>query len=173
MTIDILGLGESLSEYKGKINVSIGVNDIYKHSPADYLVCVDPPKSFSKERLRTILNSQPKKFFTQLDCWQPLVRNMELIKFAHGNGRIVDLDTDRICYSNNSAYVACVLAYKMGAKVINLYGVDFNSHPNFKNESLEKTLNNYLSLYDNLLVRGVKMHCTKQSRLNEFIPEIK
>ena len=39
MKIDVLGLGESLKEYKPSKNKTIGVNDIFKHHKVDYLVC--------------------------------------------------------------------------------------------------------------------------------------
>ena len=64
MKVDILGLGESLKEYSPSDNITIGVNDIFKFHPVDYLVCVDNPQRFSAERFNTIINSNHKKFYT-------------------------------------------------------------------------------------------------------------
>ena len=56
----ILGLGESLKNFSPNGSVTIGVNDIYKHFPADYVVCVDTPDKFNPERFKTITSSYYK-----------------------------------------------------------------------------------------------------------------
>lgn len=170
MTIDIIGTGESSANYV-KQGISIGVNDVWKIHKTNYLVCLDLPGSFSKERLRIILNSRPQKFFTQLDCWKPLMKSFEKIEFANGSGNLTNFNNLKtVSYSNNSPFVACVLAHRMGARQINLYGVDFNFHPNFKDENMiKKTLKDFKALSELLLSKGCKMAVTKDSKLAEII----
>lgn len=171
MKIDVLGLGESINRFNHSRNITIGVNDIFKHHSVDYLCIVDVPNKFTKERLHTILLSTPKKFFTQLDEWQPLVNNYQKIKFANGRGNLKDLNNRELfCYSNNSTFVACVIAFKLGAKEIYLYGADFNNHPNFSENSLNRVEKDFNDLYNALLTFGCTLYVTKESCLSAFIP---
>lgn len=171
MKMDVLGLGESVLSYVNTGNQTVGVNDINKYYPVDYLVVVDLPRRFTGNRLATIKKSIPKKFFTYLEEWRGIVFNYEKINLAPGRGFLNHLhDKDLVCHSNNSTFVACVMAYKLGAKEIYLYGADFNTHPNFTDDPLKRTLKDFKALYDKLLKVGVKMYVTKESRLSEFIP---
>lgn len=176
MKFDVLGLGESISRYVHTGNQTIGVNDIWKYHKTDYVVCVDLPEKFTEERLNTILESDTAAFITQLNEWMPyfhqcLIRFWK-IDFAPGRGSLEKLDSDLICYSNNSTYIACIMAWKLGAKELYLYGVDFKTHKNFKDASLERALKDFKQLYQALTRRGVKMYVTAESRLSEFIPTI-
>lgn len=171
MKIDVLGLGESLNRFTNTGNITVGVNDIFKHHPVDYLCIVDLPNKFTKERLHTILLSTPQKFFTQLPEWRQLVTNYQQVKFAHGRGNLTDLNKkELICYSNNSTFVACVIAFKLGAKEIYLYGADFNTHPNFSVNSLNRVEKDFSDLYKALLTFGCTLYVTKESALSSIIP---
>jgi hypothetical protein len=145
MTIEILGLGESLSEYQPNENLTIGVNDIHSRIKTDYVVCVDNFEAFTKERLNTILKSQCKGFYSQLECWRniPNFKRIEL-------HRLAKLTDEKFRYSNNSTFVACVLAYKLGAKKIILWGVDFRTHQNFKGNSYTKAIEDFKQLKKDL-----------------------
>lgn len=155
MKIDVLGLGETLEHYKNDGSISIGVNDIQRYVSTDYVVCVDVPSVFSAERLEGIKNSKCKGFYTQLKEWQKLVDNVNLIEFNRGRGLIDGIDSEKFCYSNNSPYVACILAYKLGAKEIVLWGVDFNDHPHLNGASRDKAFRDYKELQKALKERGV------------------
>lgn len=169
MKIDVLGLGESLKEYKPSKNKTIGVNDIFKHYKTNYLVCVDKPSRFSKDRLKTIIESDVDKFYTHLNEWSRLKVKTQIIKLNGARGSLKGIEKDEVCYSNNSTFVAVVIAYKMGAKQINIYGADFNTHPNFKNELLETALDDFERLFDYLKSKDVEINVSKDSRLNEVI----
>jgi hypothetical protein len=169
MKFDVLGLGESLKEFKPSKNKTIGVNDIFKHHSTDYLVCVDKPSRFTKDRLNTILKSDVKKFYTHLNEWSRLKVRTQIIKLNGLRGSLKGIEGDEVCYSNNSTFVAVVLAYKMGATQINIYGADFNTHPNFKNTLLETALEDFQKLFDYLIEQGVKINISKGSKLNDLI----
>lgn len=173
MKFDVLGLGESLSSYVNKGNQTIGVNDIWKRYPTDYLCVVDLIEKFTPDRFETIKNSKPKKFFCHLVEWHQHVSNFQQINLSPGRGLLTNLDSNLICYSNNSTYTACVLAFKLGAKELYLYGCDFNTHKNFKDKNLEKTLKDFKLLYKTFYNRGIRMYVTKESKLSQFIPVIK
>lgn len=172
MTINVLGLGESLKYYKEDGNISIGVNDIHSRIKTDFVVCVDHPEVFSPERLETILKTECKGFYSQLFEWHLyMVENFQKIEFNRGRGILDGLDSDRFCYSNSSPYVATVLAYKLGAKEIILHGVDFKTHQHFKGNSKDRALNDFKNLSIELKKRGVFLYVgNKYSELAKFLP---
>jgi len=165
----VLGLGESLKNFSPNGSTTIGVNDIYKYFPADFVVCVDKPERFTPERLKTITSSNHKKFFSHLPEWHPLLSNFQLIKLFNGRGNFTNIDSDLIAYGISSPIVACVIAYKMGAKKIDLYGVDFNTHPQFVNKNLERAINEFVLLNSVFKSKGIELTCQKQSRLNGLL----
>lgn len=172
MIVDVLGLGESLVEYRPSGNITVGVNDIFRFHPVDYLVLVDPPERFMSEpnRYRAILEAAPKQFLCNRH-WP--VPNFKLITLASPRGSLQGLDSDKYCYSSNSPYVACIHAYKLGAKVIRLYGADFKTHTGLSNPSaLKDVLKHFKALGDVLSARGVRLMVTKASVLSEILPVI-
>ena len=171
MTIHVLGLGNSLEYYKPDNNITIGVNDIHKYIKTDYVVCVDHLFSFSKDRLETILKTRCKGFYSQIVDWGLLIPSFKLIEFNSGRGSLQELDNDKFCYSNNSPFVACVLAYKLGAKNIILHGVDLIDHPHIKGNSKEKALLDYKNLNKAFKSRGVNLFVgSKDTNLVSFLP---
>lgn len=165
MKIDVLGLGDSFKEFTPSKNITIGVNDIYKTYKVDYLILVDKPERFTKDRLKTIIESTPLKFYSHINDWERLVPNFCKINLAKGRGNIEHIETQDLCYSNNSTYVAVVLAYKIGAKEINLFGIDFNNHKFIKDSILETTKKDFKQLINYLKSKGVKVNISKGSSL--------
>jgi hypothetical protein len=177
MTINVLGLGESLVEYlkqyrRGTVqdDLSIGVNDIAATVATDFVVCVDLPEAFTFERAQTIRKTECKGFYSSVGSWSNVL-NFKSIEFNSGRGVVDHLDNKNFCYSISSPYVAAVLAYKMGAKKIVLHGVDFRTHKNFKDAKLIKALNDFRVLNDALKIRGVQLMVSSSfSALSEFLP---
>ncbi len=167
MKIDVLGLGESLKEFKPSNNITIGVNDIYKHHKTDFIVCVDKPSRFSEERLNTIVNSDCKLFYTHLNEWSRLKIQTKIINLNGIRGSLKGIENDLFCYSNNSTFVAVVLAYKLGATEINIFGADFNNHKNIKDNLLTTALKDFKNLFDYLKEQGVEINISKGSKLKE------
>lgn len=173
MRINVLGLGQSIDKYTPSGDITIGVNDIFKIIPVNNLVVIDTPEVFSKERLHTIINSTPDKFFTHLPQWRTLVPRYQKITLDKYPGCLDGLDNkELVCYSNNSTFVATVIAYKMKAKEIVLYGVDFKNHKHLSQSYiLEKQLKHFHDLYLQLKHRGVKLFvCSNYSELSKIIP---
>lgn len=173
MTIDVLGLGESIRDYRSTSNITIGVNDIYKFVKTDYLLVMDEPQKFTKERLGTILTSTPKKFYTNRTEWIGIVNNLEIFKTAKGRGSLKDIDDQSVlCHSSNSPYVAACLAHKMGAKKIVLYGVDFNTHNVLSRpDMLERIKKHFKDLNIALNKRGVRLFVSSdKSKLCGVLP---
>jgi len=157
MKINVLGLGETLNHFKEDGNITIGVNDIHSRFKTDYVVCVDHPSVFDSKRFRSIASTICKGFYSQVNDWRDVIKNFNFIEFNTGRGILDNLDNDKFCYSNNSPYVACILAYKLGAKEIVLWGVDLNDHPHINGNSRDKALNDYKELYKELKKRGVTL----------------
>ena len=172
MTIEVLGLGESIKNYKPNGNITIGVNDIYKYVKTDYIVMVDPPNRFNEaDRLKTIMESTPKKFYCN-HVWN--VPNFELITLASPRGELGKLDTKEYCYSNNSAFVACILAYKMKAKEIVLHGVDFVNHNQLCHQNnLNRIIKDFTNLRNEFERRNVKLYVSSSYSLLSKILQLK
>jgi len=152
-TVHIIGLGNTAKQFKPDGNTTIGVNDV---KGCDYQVCVDRPQVFTLRRYTDICNLKPKAFFTHLDEWKEqkgFIRiNLKNIN-AH-NGRWKDF----IPSSNNSPFVACGVAFHLlGANEIKLWGVDFNDHPNIKEELREQAIKDY-ALLNRKLNGMIKAH---------------
>lgn len=157
-TCHVLGLGPTLNDYKEADETTIGVNDIWRFRHSDYVVCVDPPNRWEPERKLGILMAKPRAFFTQYPSWKPLVHNYFPITLAKGCGFTSELDSERICKSTNSAYVAAVIAYKLGAKKIILWGVDLNGHQNLGRQNmLNISIKHFINLRNELKARGVEL----------------
>lgn len=177
-TIDVLGLGESINKYVNTGNITIGVNDIYKYHKVDHLLVMDKPERFTRERLKTIMLSTPKKFYSNCKeesgsyTWQNLVNNFTPIIPEKGRGNVKTLDSERYSISSNSTFTAVVLAYKLGAKQINCYGLDFNTHPHLSSErSLETILEHFSNLKRELDKRFVNVYVSSpNSKLSAIFP---
>ena len=158
-TINVLGLGPSLPHYKPDSNITIGVNDIWKHHKTEYVVCVDVPKRFDKQRLKTIIECRPIEFFTCYPRdWNGL-RDISGLRLAPIRGSVYTLtDKKQICFSNNSAFVATVMAYHLGAKLIILHGVDFTGHKDLSEPIIQKrAIGDFVKLFFALDTLGVKL----------------
>ena len=158
-TIHVLGLGPSLPHYKPDGNTTIGVNDIWKHHKTDYVVCVDVPKRFTPERLKVIVECYPLTFMTCYPKqWNGLRDNIGL-KLAPIRGSVDTLTNPKqICFSNNSAFVATVMAYHLEAKLIILHGVDFTGHKDLSEPIIQKrAIGDFVKLFFALNALGVKL----------------
>lgn len=157
-TIHVLGTGPSLKHYTPDESTTVGVNDIYKYHKTDYIVCVDLPKRFNPERLKIIKESKPKEFFTFYPKdWEPIRKVTELRRGRRGS---VDTLTNRqqICYSNNSTFVATIMAYHLGAKRIVLHGVDFTGHKDLSEPIVQQAaIDDFVKLFFALSRLGVKL----------------
>lgn len=162
MTIDVLGLGETLALYE-KTGLAIGVNDIWSKHATPIVVCVDKLERFTPDRRKVIIECKPEMFYSHLSEYQ----------FKHGFKRIhftdfLDLDQiDFITKSNNSPYVAAGIAYTLGATHIRLWGVDFNTHKALSRDDMRKrSLRDFQSLERELRKKHVFITCAKGSRLS-------
>lgn len=141
-TVHVIGLGETAKDFIPDGNLTIGVNDVYG---CGRNVCVDRPNVFSPERLETIKTLPVESFYSHLDDWSfmPTFKKIELKNINAHNDRWNEF----IPSSNNSPFVACGVAYKYyGAKEIRLWGVDFNDHPNIKDEMRKQAVRDYALL---------------------------
>jgi len=139
MTVHLIGLGDTAKQFRPDGNPTIGVNDV---KGCDYQVCVDRPQVFKLRRYTDICNLDVKAFYTHLSEWKD-VKGYTPIKLknirAH-NGRWSEF----IPSSNNSPFVACCIAWHfLGATEIKLWGIDFNTHPNIKDEMREQAVKDY------------------------------
>ena len=160
-TITVLATGESLYDYliHPLDFPTIGVNNIQQFIKTDYIICVDLPKRFPPEKLKIICESDCRKFYSPYIAWLDLQPHFKLMPLNKGGrSNLSGLDDRRICYSNNSAFVAVVKAYKKGAKRIIIYGADFLTHQNLSKELMRhRAVNDFINLHRELNKRGVDL----------------
>lgn len=128
----VYGLGPSTDYVAVRADnniVSIGVNDIGSRMNVDYLVCVDYPKAFTKERLKYIVGN-PVPMFTHIQEWDGLRVGNIMFGLGMVGGRDIErmMALGKLNYSRTSPFVACVLAAYMGFEHIGLAGVDLTQH---------------------------------------------
>lgn len=167
----VLGTGPSISLWKPDGRTVFGVNDVGRFAAVDYLVCIDKPGVFTKDRLEVIKNTECREFITHVPEWEGLHKSYKKIEIF-GRGKIDLLDSDKIIYSNNSTFVAAVIAYKYGAKNITLYGVDFTGHPTLSlTHKTARALKDFEALYKALSDRDIGLFvASDQSKLAGVLP---
>lgn len=164
MIIHVLGLGPSRIEYVPDGNKTIGCNDIWNYVKTNYVVCVDKPRCFDNEpeRMRAMMTGRQERFITHLPQWKPIVNNYYQIQLSDHRSDLSQLDT-HVPHSNNSAFVACVMAYKFGAKKIITHGVDFHGHHKLGQDRIIKhCVKDFKDLQVALFERGVELRCSSR-----------
>lgn len=158
MEIAVLGLGESLKLYKASEEISIGVNDIWRAVPADYVVCLDERGRFNDERLKTIDECRPQRFYSQLDAWQGRADFYRIKLQEQFPDYVCQLHISTIPKSLCSPFVATALAFKFhGATCIHLYGVDLLNHPHLGPNSCMSILKHFRALKIALAMSGCRL----------------
>lgn len=173
MKIHVIGLGQSLNETIKHINgTTIGVNDVYSRLKTDYVVCVDKPQRFNPERLKTITECNPKIFYSNCIEWN-FKKEFQKLNIAQVRSNLTTLDDVlNVPYSNNSTFVACIMAYHLGAKEIIMHGVDFKNHAQLSDsETLLKALSDFKNLFTEFNKRKIKLFVNSNySELSKIIP---
>jgi len=175
--VNILGTGPSLKHYTPDENETIGVNNIWEFHQTDYIVCVDKPARFEPKRLAQIKVSKPGLFYTHLlEDWAPFIGTAFKINLAPIRGSVDTLDDyGRICWSNNSTYVAAVMAFHHKADRIILHGVDFTGHKDLSQPAIQKkAIDDFVKLFLALNKRNVELLVgSNDSMLSGKIPVLK
>ena len=168
-TIHILGTAPSIKNYKSDGSETIGVNDVFKYHKVDNLLLMDKSKSFTKERLQTIVESEPKQFYSTLPEWRRFFPEMEKINIGTVPGDVSKLDSKEFIYHVDSTFTAVHLAYKLKATNIIIYGVDFTGDRwNIYKNIL---LSTYADLYIALQNRNVNLYINSyNSLLSQILP---
>jgi hypothetical protein len=155
--INVLGLGASLSLYIPDGSLAIGVNDIWSRVKTDYIVCLDKRERFIPERLKTIDESEPIIFFSQLDDWQER-KDFEKIELQPDFPNYkCPINSKKLPKSLCSPFVATVIAYKLGATEIHLYGVDLVNHPHLEPVTCEQIKLHFRNLKIALIQNGCQL----------------
>lgn len=172
MTTAIIACGSSAQHWgKQQFDLSIGVNDCYKHGyQPDQLVIVNFPSKFDKQRMDTILKTRPKKVFTHTVQWKKHFSNVELLHLSPFTGYVRD---NMIYSSKTSPMVAISLALKQGAREIVLFGVDFKNHKAYSdsNKNGVHEIATYLKFFKRIEEKGVKISLgAKETAFDNHLP---
>jgi hypothetical protein len=145
-------------------------------------VCVDKPNRFDDRRRDIIQNNKSKFFITHLlDEWKFENKNVVSIKIGRTN--LANFDTQSkdsvIDISNNSPYMACLIAYHFGARNIGLIGVDFtNNHFNSDdgvhhlNSRMKEIETDYALLYKKLKQKGCNLYNISSTSILNALPKM-
>lgn len=176
MIVSVVGCGDSAKEwYKTPCDLSIGVNDCVKHGhEVDWLCVINAPGKFTmkskngwQDRLFTITNSKPKKFFCHNANWKPYFPHAEFLALKPF---MTSIKKGNVYKSKTSPIAAISLAFNAGATDILLFGVDFLNHPNFQGKMLKSELHEYQRLFWCLEEHGVRCWLGNvNSALKEFL----
>lgn len=182
--ISVIGCGDSAKEwFKTPCDLSIGVNDANKFGhEVNYLVVVNSPLKFFPsvknghvDRLKTITDSKPERFFCHSSNWKPYFPKYELLSMRTFIG---SYRKDRIYSSKTSPFVAITLAASLGAKDIILFGVDMLNHERFSAQASPKNrpdfiteLGYYRMLFEQLAQNGIKVWIGSENTvLKDILP---
>lgn len=171
----VCGCGSSLSRIVAPERlVTIGVNDVGRLFDPDYLVVLNPPSQFSRDRFQYIARSRAHAIFSQLDLG---IDHPNLVRLKLGRKGGTDLsDPNLLPYTRNSPYPAICLAVHMGAHRVGVMGVDFTDNHFFAKTGPHSLANEcaqidreYQQLYASCLRHGVEVfNLSEESRLTAF-----
>lgn len=177
MIVSIVACGPSAKEWhKTPCDLSIGVNDCVKFGhQVDWLVVVNAVGKFTakakngyQDRLFTIIQSKPKRFFCHNGAWKGYFPSAELVQLQPFRGSV---KKGRIASSKTSPFVALNLAFDAGATDIIIWGVDFLNHPSVKDKLLNYELGEYRRLFEALEKQGMRVFIgSDQTILKEYLP---
>ena len=180
----ILGCGTSVTKLKEIKNynkiITIGVNDIGRFYDPTYLMVVDHPAKFEGIRYKVVHNTTSKYVFTQLKSWK--IKDMsKLVKFTLGTKFLATLDEGMLLdYSNNSPFIAIILAHKMGANHIGMLGIDFTDDHFYAKDGkhnlvsrgyVDRIDKDYKVLYTELKRKGTIINNLSTDSLIKSIPQ--
>ncbi len=156
--VAVLGLGASVGLFEpAGFDLAIGVNDIWRHYPAEEVVCLDYPRAFNPGRLQVINASRPRRFYSQIVDWDVRPDYQQITLLPGYPDRHIDLKLG-LYKSFCSPFVAVQLAYTQhGAGEIHLYGVDLVNHPHLDHQLCERIKVHFMHLFKYLVNVGVNV----------------
>lgn len=159
MRVAVLGLGESLKLFTPEgFDTVIGVNDIWKHVHTEVIVCLDPRKNFTPERLKTIDESRPVTFYSQIVTWdvRPDFHKLNILAGYPDSG--CPIRKDGYWKSYCSPFVAVQIAFVVyHATEIHLFGVDLVNHPHLDQRICQQIRKHFRSLKVSLTENGCNL----------------
>lgn len=175
MKISIIACGDSAKDWhKVKVDHSIGVNDAFKFGyPTDSLLLANWPVKFPQHRLNIIKASSPKIVYSSVEQWRAFFPNMIKIKLNSWDGHLYPERKDEFSHSNTSPFIATSIAYKMWAKDIILWGIEFVNHATFHkdNPQTKNEIRAWRGMIDALKKVNVNVWLgAPGSLLEEFVP---
>jgi hypothetical protein len=156
MKAAVLGLGDSLKNFNASdFDLSIGVNDIWRHVKTDVVVCLDYPNIFPFDRLKVINECKPKAFYSQIVKWDTRPDFVKINLTDDYPNNICNLDLPKYYKSYCSPFVAVQIAWKVYfADEIHLYGVDLLNHPHLDQALCAKIKLHFRNLKTALTQKG-------------------
>ena len=148
--VAVLGTGCSVKEFDPKeFDWSIGVNDIWKYVHTNDIVCLNPRKDFTPDRMKIIDESTPEHFWSQIVNYdyRPDFRKIDILPGYPETHCSLDGFPWKMNKSYCSPFVACQVAYfYYAAHEIHLFGVDMVAHPHLNGDLCGKIKTHFINL---------------------------
>lgn len=167
-TAHVLGTGPSLDEYlrirpEGE---TYGVNDIDRYTSVENLVIQDRPQDFRyRHQVEAIIHTKARSIFSPRQEWSLFGSRFSLVRVNPVRSDLSTLGSyNRIPHSNNSPFLAAVLAWMRGSKRIYVWGVDLTSHRELGLPGrLGRAVDDWARLRTALDEIGVRVICRSES----------
>lgn len=159
MKITILGLGKSFEDFNPTdFDMSIGVNDIWRYHKSEVVVCLDPRKNFTADRMKAIDECTPQAFYSQFECYRTR-KDFQGIEILNNYPTVTcDLTLQKFQKSFCSPFVAAQIAFRYyDATEIHLFGVDLVNHPHINGALCNKIKLHFKNLKAALEAQDCKM----------------
>jgi hypothetical protein len=166
----VLGLGDSLKEFNpADFEMSIGVNDIWRYHKSEVVVCLDPRKNFTRDRMQVIDSCTPKAFYSQMETYKKRP-DFFLIEILNSYPEVTcDLSLYKFQRSYCSPFIAVQIAFRWyDTKDIHLFGIDMINHPKLDKRLCEKIKVHFINLKKALAEYGCTLTIHGQGILKDI-----
>lgn len=177
MSINILGLGETIKHWNGE-GKCIGVNDVRGKIDVDptYLLILNSPNQFTPDRLDIIKRTNTERVYTDTpNSWgkilTPKISHFNSRAWSHSN-RLQKISTNYLYHSKTSPFAAISLAYSWGFNEVILWGVDMVDHRTYRpgNGAFINEYASYKSFCFSLNSQGCKVYLGAEGSNLNFLP---
>lgn len=168
MVASVIGCGQTATNWDGS-GYSIGVNDVWRFGLiTDRLIVVNSLTKWP-DRRSIVLRSTPKDgLYSQISSFSHHPNYKHIGPMQRWRSKLLP---GTLYHSSTSPFIGVSMAHNMGFKEIVLYGVDFISHPNVKDNSLVNEMRYYETFSKALLKEGTKVYLGSEvGALKEILP---
>lgn len=171
MICSIIGCGITAKLWNGE-GYSIGVNDCWKYGLiTDRLIVVNSLNKW-QDRRKVVLDSTPKDgLYSMIANFNHHPNYKHIGPMQRFRPNRFGIKPGVLYYSSTSPFIALSMAHNLGYKEIVLWGVDLVDHPNVKDNSLRREIQQFDSFCKALLKEGTNVYLGSEfGALKDYLP---